>query len=430
MKHPVAVPDNPDNNGLHHLLIVDDEPIVLASLRETLGREGYRVTAAANAVEALAHLRERAYSVVITDQRMPGLTGLEFLSQVRERQPDATRILITAVLSLGVVIDAINKGEIYRFIVKPWLREELLVTVSNAVQRFDLICRNATLQATLLATNEKLVEANARLAEQAARRAEQNQHLESLRHALEENLQHSVELCLKTMETFYPTLGNQARRVHELCRAMAEGLSLEPSQRHSLEIGAYLHDIGLVGVPRQVIRQWESSPGSLTEAERALVRQHPILGQELVGFGHHLEEVGDIIRAHHEHFDGSGYPDGRRGDQIPWLARILSVAVAYAESRRDSESTVEAIKQLRGQVFDPEAVRVFLRCLPQAMVPRRQREVLLAELQPGMIVAQGIYNASGLLLVSDGQRLTETSIDKLNNHNRINPISHALVVYS
>ena len=419
-----------DDNELHQVLIVDDEETVLVSLRETLAREGYRVTAASNAMEALARLRERAYSVVITDQRMPMMTGLEFLAQVRELQPDATRILITAVLSLDVVIDAINKGEIYRFIVKPWLREELLVTVRNAVQRFELISSNTTLQATLRATNAKLTEANSRLELQVAVGNEQTTRLQSLTAALEENLHQSVELCLKTMETFYPTLGHQARRVHELCRSMAAGLALGPSQRQTLEISAWLHDIGLIGVPRHIIKAWETSPAGLTNAERALLHQHPILGQELVEFGHHLVEVGTVIRAHHENFDGTGYPDALRGEEIPWLARILAVAVAYAESKRDSESTVEAIKQLKGHVFDPEAVRIFLRCLPQATVPRGQQEVLLAELRAGMVVARGIYNANGLLLVPDGQRLTDTAIDKLNNHNRINPISQSLLVYS
>jgi response regulator RpfG family c-di-GMP phosphodiesterase len=419
-----------EEKDLHHILLVDDEEAVLAALRDTLAAEGYRVTTAPNAMQALARLRERAYSVVVTDQRMPMMSGLEFLAQVREIQPDATRILITAVLSLDVVIDAINKGEIYRFIVKPWLREELLVTIHNAVQRFELISRNATLQATLLATNAKLTELNTRLEGQVALGLEQNKRLETLTAALEQNLHQSLELCLKTMETFYPTLGHQARRVHELCRSMAAGLQLGAAERQTLEISAWLHDIGLIGVPRHIIKAWETSPESVNDAERALLHQHPILGQELVEFGHHLVDVGKIIRAHHENFDGSGYPDGLRGEEIPWLARILAVAVAYAGSRRDGESTIETIKELKGQAFDPEAVRVFLRCLPQAMVPRRQREVLLAELRAGMVVAGGIYNANGLLLVPEGQRLTETAIDKLNNHNRINPISQSLLVYS
>ena len=420
--------DNPDN-ALHSVLIVDDEEVVLLSLRDTLAREGYQVVTAPNAIEALTLLKDRVFSVVITDQQMPMLTGLEFLGQVKQMQPDCTRILITAVLSLTTVIDAINKGEIYRFIVKPWLREELLVTVKNAVQRYELICRNQMLQTATLQMNEKLVKVNAELETQCQRVAEQKAEMERLNGALQENLHHSVELCLKTMQTFYPTLGRQARRVFELCHAVANSLQLSTDERQTLEVSAWLHDIGLVGVPRQLIKQWEESPASLSDAEKDLVKQHPVLGEELANFAHPLKSVGTIIRAHHERFDGLGYPDGLSGEKIPWLARLLAVAVAYSESSSDAPATVELIKHQRGTVFDPEAVRAFLRALPQATVPHRQREVLLSELRTGMVLARGIYTANGLLLIPDGQRLTETSIDKLNNHNRVNPIAQSLLVY-
>src|SRR5271168_2129665 len=140
----------------HLILIVDDEEIVLVALRDTLLREGYKVVASPHAVHALSILKERQFSVVLTDQQMPLVTGLEFLAQVKQIQPDATRILITAVLSLSTVIDAINKGEIYRFVVKPWLREELLATVKNAVQRHELITSHTRLQVETQAMNEKL----------------------------------------------------------------------------------------------------------------------------------------------------------------------------------------------------------------------------------------------------------------------------------
>src|SRR5262249_27719731 len=173
---PIDIPDN----ALHPILVVDDEEVVLVSLRDLLRREGYQVTTAPNAIEALAHLKAQPYSVVITDHQMPMLTGLEFLAQVKQMQPDATRILITAVLNLATVIDAINKGEIYRFIVKPWLREELIVTVKNAVQRYELISRNQMLQVTTLAMNERLVKLNHELEEQVAHVEDQNAELERL----------------------------------------------------------------------------------------------------------------------------------------------------------------------------------------------------------------------------------------------------------
>ncbi len=414
----------------HRILVVDDEEIVLVALRETLRREGYHVVTALNPLQALDLLKQGPFSVILTDQQMPQLTGLEFLGQVKQIQPDATRILITAVLSLNTVIDAINKGEIYRFVVKPWLREELLATVRNAVQRYELICRHAVLQATTLAMNEKLAGLNQSLEEQVRRVAEQNQELEKLNQALKANLEQSVQLCLKTMETFYPTLGSQARRVSEICRAMAAGLELSAEEHQTLEISSLLHDIGLVGVPRNLIRRWQHDPASLEEAERILIEQHPVLGEELTGFVHHLGRVGPTIRAHHERFDGGGYPDRLVGDDIPWLGRLLAVAVGYAESNYNSRDTLEAIKLASGSQFDPDAVRALLRTLPKATVPAREREVLLSELRPGMVLAKGIYTANGLLLAAEGQLLSEPFIDKLRNHNRINPITQALLVYA
>ncbi len=414
----------------HPILVVDDEEVVLVSLRDTLSREGYQVSTAPNAVEALARLKEGAYAVVITDQQMPVLTGLELLGQVKQMQPDATRILITAVLNLSTVIEAINQGEIYRFIVKPWLREELLVTVRNAVQRHELIGKNQRLQLATLAMNDKLVKLNRQLEEQVARVAEQNGELERLNGALNHNLQHSVELCLKTMQTFHPALGSRARRVHELCRAMAEGLKLGQQEQRTLEMSAWLHDAGLVGVPRPILKRWEESPATLSEVEKLLVQQHPVLGQELADFAPPLQGVGAIIRAHHERFDGKGYPDGVSGAKLPWLGSLLAVAVAYAESPLDAPATLEKLNQGQGTAFHPEAVRAFLRCLPQVTAPRRQREVALAELKAGMILAQGIYTANGLLLLPDGQRLSESFIKQLNQHHRLDPIASSLLVYS
>src|SRR5580693_988794 len=166
------------SGGSLPILIVDDEEIVLVALRDTLLREGYRVVPSPHAIHALSVLKQEKFSVVITDQQMPMVSGLEFLAQVREIQPDATRILITAVLSLSTVIDAINKGEIYRFIVKPWLREELLATVKNAVQRHELICHNARLQADTQTMNRQLQALNLALEAQVARVAEQNTQLQ------------------------------------------------------------------------------------------------------------------------------------------------------------------------------------------------------------------------------------------------------------
>ena len=403
------------------ILVVDDEEIVLAALRETLRREGYDVTTISNPVAALELLHHQSFAVILTDQQMPQLTGLEFLAQAKTIQPDATRILITAVLSLTTVIESINKGEIYRFIVKPWLREELLVTMQNAVQRYELLRHNEKLQ-------EETRRANTELAAQINQVNAQNEELSRVNSALQRNLERSVQLGLKILEAYWPVLGNQARRVQELCRAMTGTLELRPHERQVLDIASLLHDIGLIEVSRDIIRKWQQAPESLTDAERTAIEHHPVLGQELVGFVEHLEEVGQVIRAHHEQFDGNGYPDRLQGESIPWLARLLSVAVTYV-TLPSEHNALDFIKANVGTLFDPEAVRAFQRSLPHAALPRRQREVLLSELRPGMVLARGIYTSSGLLLVSEEQALSEAYIDKLRNHDRINPITQSLVVY-
>ena len=415
--------------GLHRILVVDDEEMVLKGLRDTLTREGYNVVTAANPFLGIEELKRHTFSVIISDNHMPGMMGMQFLAQAREVQPNASRILITAVLSLDTVIDAINKGEIYRFIVKPWLREDLLATVKNAVQRYELIDNNTVLQSKAVVMNRELTEANRSLELQIARVAEQNESLGQLNKALAENLQHSVELGLHVLQSFHPGLGNQARRVHQVCGVIADTLHLPHEKRQILEFSAWLHDIGLVAIHRDLIRRWENCPTALKQDEMNVIQSHPVLGQDLVKFVHHLEEVGVVIRAHHERFDGKGFPDALKGEEIPWLARLLAVAIGFAESSLDEASTIEGIRQGSGNAYDPEAVRAFLRAISKASISRKEREILIAELQPGMVLAKGIYTPNGLLIVPEGQPLSEDSIGKILSHNQTNPIIQSLLVY-
>ena len=411
------------------ILIIDDEAAAVDLLQGDLEHAGFKAVGFTDPEPALEEIRRCRFSVIMADQRMPKLSGLELLAQARELQPSAARILITGVLQLNTVIEAINKGEVFRFIVKPWLREELLATVRNGMHRYQLVCHNEYLQRTTQAMNGQLIDLNRSLEQQNRLVAQKNQQLADLNATLERNLAHSIEICVHTMQTFYPTLGNQARRVHQLSQSMAQLLPLSLEDAHLLTTSAWLYDIGLIGVPRQIIKLWQEEPGNLNPAETALVEQHPILGQELIRFGGHLDKVGEIIRSHHEHFDGSGYPDQLAGANIPWLARLLAVAVAYASSPLTDTDAVEKIKSGSGAAFDPEAVRAFLRAQSITVIPRKERQVMLADLRPGMVLAKGIYTYNGLLLVPEGMQLNATFIEKVLNHNRIQPIVQSLVVY-
>jgi response regulator RpfG family c-di-GMP phosphodiesterase len=434
----------------NRVMVVDDEEIVVSTLRETLRRQNYDVVATTDPTAALAELRIGSFAVIIADQRMPLISGLELLDRAREIQPHATRILMAGVVCLDTVIDAINKGEIYRFIVKPWLREELLVTIKNAAQRHELVMQNFHLQSATQSMNEELVELNRSLEEQVKLVARQNQQLARMNQTLEQNLLRSMELSLRAAQTFYPALGDQGRRVARLCRSMAQVAGLTVEERRALESAALLHDVGLVGVPRSLIRRWQENPQTLNSAERALIERHPIMGQELSAFGDGLEPVGVLIRVHHERVDGAGYPDKLSGDKIPWLGRLLAVPVAFAASKLVRDDAVEEIKLQANTAFDPDAVRVFLRALPLAfaepehanssqmmasaqrrlaLAPRREKQVPLSELRPGMVLARGIYSPNGLLLAPEGQQLNPTYIEKLLNLDRIQPIDQSLVVY-
>ncbi len=421
--------NNLQSAASNRILVVDDEEIVLSALRDTLRRQNYEVVATTQPAFALEELRKNPFAVVIADQRMPLISGLELLDQARQIQPGATRILIAAVISLDTVIDAINKGEIYRFIVKPWLREELLVAIKNAVQRHELIQQNLRLQTATQTMNGQLLELNQSLEEQVKLVARQNQQLVQMNQTLEQNLLRSMELSLHAAQTFYPTLGNQGRRVAQLCRPMAQLLDISGEDRRALEYAALLHDIGLVGTPRSLIRRWLENPAALTGAERALVEQHPVLGQELSAFGSGMEQVGVLIRAHHERVDGGGYPDRLAGDKIPWLGRLLAVAVAFVSSKLVQDDAVEEIKMQANTAFDADAIRIFLRALPLSHSQRKERQVQLSELRPGMVLARGICGPNGLLLAPEGQQLNFSYIEKLLNHDRIQPIDKSLVVY-
>jgi response regulator RpfG family c-di-GMP phosphodiesterase len=404
------------------VLVVDDDEMVLAALEETLTQEAFPVWTESDPRKALEILQTTNFAAVLSDQRMPGMTGLEFLAQVKRIQPEATRILLTGVLSLETLIDAINQGEIYRFLVKPWLREELLMSVRNAIQRHELIHQNAALQAQTQAINFQLQQQ----LQSAARR---HQELAVLNESLKETLERSIRLCLQALELFLPTLGNQALRVLQLCRAMANAARLAPAETRALEIGACLHDIGFLAVPRAVIKKWQLTPENLTANERALIRRHPIIGQEMAETSQPVPEVCGLIRAHHERFDGTGYPDGLAGSEIPWLARLLCVAVEFSASRAEAPLAARQIQVLAGSAFDPEAVRYFSLALPNASMPRKAAEVPLSQLQPGMLLAQGIYTPSGKLILGEGQCLTPSQIDTVRRHQELEALTQTLVVY-
>lgn len=412
------------------ILVVDDEPVVLSALKETLERQQFHVVAVTSPVKALSILNERDFAVIISDQRMPEMQGLDFLVASRRIRPDASRILVTAVLALPTIVDAINKGEIFRFVAKPWLREELIATVRNAVQRYELVTQNQALQAETLRLNAQLTEANVALQAKVADLEQQRQHLDKANHELAENYEHSLELCRRILTTYDPVLGGEAKALVDFATQMAATEHFNDAEREALKTAAWLCDLGLIGVPRELLRAFRQKPGQLTERERSTMHHHPIYSQTLASLVDGSAEVGEIIRAHHERYDGRGFPDGLSGDAIPWPARCLAVAVGYVECGLPKAAAVESVLAQSGRAYDPEAVRMFLRIANPTQLPKQVREIRFDELEPGMVLANGIYSPHGLLLIGEGQQLSQSAIAKIRSHNAATPISQRLLVFT
>ncbi len=412
------------------ILIVDDEPVVLAALKETLEREKYPVVACSSPLKALAILQERDFAVIISDQKMPEMQGLDFLIESRKLHPNTSRILVTAVLSLPTIVDAINKGEIFRFVAKPWLREELLATVRNAIQRYDLITHNEMLQARTQQLNAQLIMANGELEKKVKDLETQRLQLDDANRDLGQRYESSLELCRRILTAYDPVLGGQAKALVEFANKMSETEHFTETERHALRSAAWLCDVGLIGVSRELLRTFRTNPDRLTERERATLHHHPIYSQTLASLVDHRADVGEAIRAHHEHFDGSGFPDGLGGKNIPWVARCLAVAVGFVESGLPKQAAIDAILAKSGKEYDPEAVRLFLKVTNLVQLPRQVREILLDELEPGMVLASGIYSPHGLLLIGEGQSLGPATIAKIRSHNQVTPINQRLLVYS
>jgi len=411
------------------ILVVDDEPVVLNALSFTLEREGFHVVGCTSPLKALAILNERDFAVIISDQRMPEMMGLDFLIESRRLRPYASRILITAVLALPTIVDAINKGEIFRFVAKPWLREELIATVRNAVQRHDLVTHNDELRAETERLNQQLRETNAQLESKVRDLQQQTHRFDAANRELAASYENSLELCRRILSTYDPVLGGQTRALVDFAALMARSDHFSDEERHALRTAAGLCDLGLIGVPREMMRAFRSKSDQLTERERSLLHSHPLYGQTLATLVDHRPDVGEVIRAHHERFDGLGYPDGLAGNAIPWPARCLAVAVGYVESGLAKTAAIEAILADSGKAYDPEAVRLFLKVSSLSQLPKQVREVTLHELEPGMVLANGIYSPHGLLLIGEGQPLSPATILKIRSHNQVAPISQRLLVF-
>jgi putative nucleotidyltransferase with HDIG domain len=405
------------------LLFVDDEASILASLRRLFRPHGYRILIASGGAEGLKVLESEKVDLVVSDMRMPEMDGAQFLEQVRDRWPDVVRILLTGYADISSTIAAINRGEIYRYIAKPWDDNEIVLTVRDALERQRLAIENERLTDLTRKQNEELKALNASLEQKVAERTVQLRQtlssLETAHRALNRGFMASVRIFSGLMELRGGRLGGHSRRVAEHARAVAQRLGCNEQDSQNVLLAALLHDIGKIGLSDELIAR---PFNQLSGEARAEVMKHPQTGYNILMGVDQLHEAARLVRHHHECYDGSGYPDRLTGIAIPLGARILAAANEYDALQlgtltQRSLSPAEALAFLvenRGRRYDPTVVDAFSRLLAettsQAAVERPLRP---DQLEPGMVLSRDLMHEDGYLLLARDHTLDAGVIKEL-----------------
>jgi response regulator RpfG family c-di-GMP phosphodiesterase len=344
MRNPV-----PAAVAASRVLYVDDEPgLCRAFARLFLDDVNLRVSTVGTPEEAMELLRSESFDVIVSDLRMPGMSGLELLAAARQRAPDMRRLLVSGYADFESALDAINEVGIDRLLMKPWQNEE----VRGAIEAAAKLAR--------------LQRENARVTEELRRRTLDlesiNQRLDALVEERTSNLLDGLvsALDLRDSETQW-----HSRRVGRYARRLARQLGIGGRELDDIERGATLHDIGKIGVRDAVLLK----PGPLDEKEWAEMRRHPALGYDILkGIGF-LDRARLIPLHHQERFDGTGYPQGLKGEEICVGARVFAVVDTYDAITSDRpyrkcrtyEVARQEIEKFSGTQFDPEVVAIWLR---------------------------------------------------------------------
>jgi len=346
---------------VERILVVDDEDPIREIVCSMLAAANYKTRQASSGLKALAILDAgEEFELMLSDLMMADLDGIGLLERTKEGYPDMPVVMVTAVHDISVALAAIRNGA-YDYLLKPFEREQLLATVRRALENRRLKMENRAYQTDL----EKMVEARTEQLKSAMADLERSYSmtLEALGGALD----------LKDAET-----EGHSRRVTVYTIAIARAMGLPKEQIDVIARGAFLHDIGKMAIPDAILRK----PGKLDQDEIKVMREHCYHGYQILKKIPFLKEAAEIVYAHQEHFDGSGYPRQLKGDEIPLGARLFSVADTLDAMTCDRpyrkaqslDAAREEIKRFSGQQFDPAVVEVFLN-MPREIWPDLRKEI-------------------------------------------------------
>jgi len=413
-------------------LLVEENDIIIDSLTEIMKSQGFHVISHKDPAQAINLMKGGSISVVIADDKCGGKEGLEILELAKQELPAATRLLLTSRVNDDLVQAAVKDRLIYRYITKPWLTEDLVLTLKTAADTFRLAEKNASL---LLEKND--LERTVRdLEKVAAAGGGQGSAVPAAVQAAQTEVVAEdgdagtvMQTMIEMLYVFHPNLKSNAIRTMALVKTVAETLKMEKLAADSLYQAAALHDIAIPGVDRPIIRRWLRDPEKCNRDEMKIIEQHPLHAVEMLKPFPMFKEAELIIRAHHEDWNGKGYPNRLKGETIPWEARLLRVALDFCSKHADPIQAMLDIEELIGDLYDPDAVRAIAKAVPLTEMPTGEREILLIELKEGMTIGRDISNTNGFLLFPKGKTLTQAMCDKLFSIDRISPLDPYVLVY-
>lgn len=409
------------------LLLVDDEENILKSLRRLLRQEPYQILTASGGEQALQVLDQQAVDLVISDARMPGMDGASLLTEVQKRWPACLRILLTGHADISTTIKAINQGQIFRYISKPWDDDELRLIIHQALAFQHSERERERLERLTHEQNQRLMELNATLEQRVlARTAELQQTADMLDLAYEELTRSYVtatEVFSSLVTQRIPRDKQSNAQVIALVRAYAEQHALGESASRDLAMAAALYNVGRLTWSDSLL----ISPADLLyKQERERYRQYPVQGESLLMSLEPLLDAGRLIRHHQERWDGGGFPDRLKGEAIPFGARLLKLAVDFIElqcglvleRRLSRDEALLLIQKYSGKLYDPQLCDHFIRlCTELAPDLALADPSILAldtrRLESGMLLARNLHAENGTLLLNEGKQLTRALIDKL-----------------
>jgi len=447
------------------ILFVDDEPSILSALRRLFRPQGYRVLMAEGGAAGLALLESETVDLVVSDMRMPEMDGVQFLEQVRDRFPDIVRILLTGYADITSTIGAINRGEIHRYICKPWDDQEMLLSVSDGLRRQQLERENARLveltreqnqqlqdiNQALQSSNQQLESANEQLGaanlqlggvnEELERRVKErtqeleqansqlaainaqmelaNQRLNTANAQLEENFALSISVFSGLLELRDGSVAGHGHRVATLARRIAQNLKLGEKEELDVYNAGLLHEVGKIGLPDALMNKTVSL---MDGQEFDLYKKHPVQAQAALTPLGRLRQTAVIIRSQHERVDGKGYPDGLAGYEVPLGSQIINIASTYeslisgrlAEKEFSTSEAIASILEGAGTRYDADVVKAFDAVLKEiALELEADKEVPSAGLKPGMILSRPLLSPQGSVLLPVGFSFTSALIKQV-----------------